>query len=245
MNKVLLCVTLKTDLWPTWFQKYNEIEFFGPNFQTEVMTIYDFRADEARNKAFWQFQEQKQFTHILFLDSDLCIPKDTIPRLLAHNKDIVGGLYMLKTPPFPPTMYVYHKRPDADGKGFIYRILLDYRPGDLIKVDGLATGCMMVSRKAVEEILHPWFSFNEGGTEDIYFCRRADKHGFEIYCDTSIECSHLRIVAVSPNDYWAHVRKMGGIEAVKTQFYQNFEEKPWKQEGRIAQGEGQFGEVPA
>lgn len=240
-HKVLLCVTLKTDLTAPWFMEFNNIHMFGKGFSTEVMQIYDFRADEARNKALWSFKQQTQFDHLLFLDSDVCISPDTIPRLLAHQKDIVGGLYMLKEYPFPPTMYEWHQKPDKDGLNFLYKIILDYERGKMVKCDALATGCMMVSRKVLD-IPKPWFSFAQGGTEDTYFCRRAQEAGFEIWCDTSIECNHLRIAAVNPGDYWLRVKELGGIENMKKILYQRWEQHPWLKEDKVAD-EGEFGEV--
>jgi len=242
-NKVLLCVTLKTDLWPDWFMGYNNIRMFGKGYSTEVIQIYDFRADEARNRAFWAFKEQKQYDHLLFLDSDVVIPEDTIPRLLAQKKDIVGGLYMLKAFPFPPTMYEWHQKADENGENFLYRIILDYERGKMVKCDALATGCMMVSRKVLE-LPSPWFSFKEGGTEDTYFCRRAQEKGFEIWCDTSIECQHLRVAAVGVGDYWGALDKMGGMDAMKKALYKEWLQRPWLKEDKGAD-EGEFGETAA
>ena len=42
-------------------------------------------------------------THVLFLDSDMVFPLDTLKRLLKHEKDIVGALYSRRRPPFDPT----------------------------------------------------------------------------------------------------------------------------------------------
>src|SRR5271170_1557842 len=39
-------------------------------------------------------------THVLFLDSDMVFPLDTMKRLLKHDKDIVGALYAARRPPF-------------------------------------------------------------------------------------------------------------------------------------------------
>jgi hypothetical protein len=41
-------------------------------------------------------------SHLLFLDSDMVFPADTLARLLAHNKDIVGATYSKRVPPFHP-----------------------------------------------------------------------------------------------------------------------------------------------
>lgn len=242
-DKVLLCITLKTDVEPDWLMGWNNIRMFGKGYSTEVMQIYDFRADEARNRAFWGFKQQTQFDHLLFLDSDVVMPEDTIPRLLSHKKDIVGGLYMLKEYPFPPTMYEWYQKPDEKGLNFLYKIILDYKRGSMVKCDALATGCMMVSRRVLD-IPAPWFSFKEGGTEDTYFCRRAQEAGYEIWCDTSVECRHLRTAAVSVGDYWERVKDFGGIDAMAKILYSRWERQPWLEEVKVVD-EGEFGEVPA
>src|SRR5712692_3315599 len=40
------------------------------------------------------------FEHIFFLDSDTTPPPDTVQRLLAHRKAIIGALYCVRVPPY-------------------------------------------------------------------------------------------------------------------------------------------------
>ncbi len=51
---------------------------------------------EARN-ACVAAAEQIGASHILFIDSDMSFPPDTLDRLLAHHVDIVGGNYVRRT----------------------------------------------------------------------------------------------------------------------------------------------------
>lgn len=75
----------------------------------------------------------------------------------------------------------------------------------LQKVDAVGTGCFLVSRRV---FLHPEMqkgafnrTLNEDGTvergNDIAFCERARKCGFEIYCHYSYPCQHFNEVEVT------------------------------------------------
>lgn len=60
----------------------------------------------------------------------------------------------------------------------------------VVEVDAAGTGCMMIHRSVLEKVPRPWFSYREGGTEDMYFCRKAKAAGFRVYGDLSVICSH-------------------------------------------------------
>ncbi len=66
------------------------------------------------------------------------------------------------------------------------------------KHDALATGSMLIRRdvftRLVDEgIVKPgrWFSVEEGGTEDLYFCRQVAKLGIDVCVDWSVHCAHI------------------------------------------------------
>lgn len=147
-----------------------------------------------------------------FLDADIIPPKDTLLRLINHDKPIVGGLYvrrhnppfneMLRFSPGAPNML----RPIQDG---------EYVPGELVECDAIATGCMLLNTELFEKIKprsiiidgnqgRPrWFLWEEwnlpnGMSEDFSFCVWARKQGVPIYCDTSIQCRHLGPIKFLP-----------------------------------------------
>ena len=49
----------------------------------------------ARNELV-DFFLQTKCTHISFLDSDTIMPRDGLPRLLSHGKDVISGIYALR-----------------------------------------------------------------------------------------------------------------------------------------------------
>jgi len=140
--------------------------------------------------------EQQGCTHIMFLDTDMTFPPDTIEKLLAHDKDIVGGLYFERYHPYKPA--VFWKHPDGSGD---YALPHHIPYGELMECDALATGCMLIKMDVFKKLSKPWFEYRvaEYGSkkeikfysEDIVFCERVKELGYKIFVDTSIECGHL------------------------------------------------------
>jgi hypothetical protein len=149
---------------------------------------------------------QHGFEYLMFVDDDVCIPADTIPRLLAHGKDIVSGLYYRRAPPLLPVMLKYKNPKEAEW-------ISSWQPrGALIEVDLVGAGCLLIHRRVFEKMgPAPWFiwELQENITkwirlgmnlppddplhsEDFSFIRNARRlHGIPAFVDTSIECEHI------------------------------------------------------
>ena len=160
--------------------------------------------DVSRDKAV-QAAIQAGARWLFFLDSDLIIPPDTLPRLLAHDKMIVGGLYVRRhNPPFNEMLKFR-----TDGQPGLNPIRDgEYIPGSLLECDAIATGCMLINTEVFDKMkpfeitingqrARPgWFLWTEwrlpqGASEDFSFCMRAREAGIQVYCDTSILCKHI------------------------------------------------------
>src|SRR6266568_2648642 len=56
----------------------------------------------ARNGLAWNMlYSPENYTHLLFIDSDISFEYDCLDRLITHDLDIVGGLVFQKGAPFP------------------------------------------------------------------------------------------------------------------------------------------------
>lgn len=139
------------------------------------------------------------YSHLFFMDSDMSFPPYTLSRLLNHDKDIVGGLYTVKTPPFNTVAFLDE---DTGAKEWT-----SWNPENmqLKKVAGLATGCMLVKRQVLEALEWPYFEYRpdpEGRhkfmSEDVVFCIDARKKGFEIWCDPTVLCGHMGNIQITP-----------------------------------------------
>ena len=149
--------------------------------------------DDARNKVVMQFLET-DCTHLLFVDDDhFFVPsqKDAIVKLLAHDKDIVSGLYYNRGPPhFPVILYLHHEKP-LPKFDYRYKSEADYPKNQLLPVDATGAGFLMIKRHVFEKIKPPWFLKTVWAGEDVFFFVKAKHHGFQAYIDTSVTPLHF------------------------------------------------------
>jgi len=127
------------------------------------------------------------YSHILFLDSDMYFDGDALKRLLAHDKDIIGADYNYRE--LPPRGIM--KTEDREGN------IIDEDHGELRKCAALGTGFLLIKTSVFEKLTHPWFFYesDENGEtiqgDDIWFCNKALKAGYDIWCDTTVKVYHL------------------------------------------------------
>ena len=131
------------------------------------------------------------YTHVFFIDTDVCFNSQVLERLLLRDKDIVGTIYNLKKLPLEP---IIRKKND---KGELVGGKREDLPEDLFKAYALGTGCMLIKIDVFRNIKRPWFFHekwddeNEGMGEDIWFCTRAHEAGYDIWCDPTVEIGHV------------------------------------------------------
>jgi GT2 family glycosyltransferase len=129
-------------------------------------------------------------SHLLFLDSDMLVHGDVIQKLASHNKMVVGALYNERR--MPPTSTVKFRE-----NGVTIAKSGDDIPKQLFKCFAVATGCMLIDMRVFEKLEEPWFfySCHEDGRmdygEDVWFCDRVQKAGFDVWCDPTIDIRHI------------------------------------------------------
>jgi len=135
-------------------------------------------------------------SHLLMMDTDQVYPRDTITKLLSHNKKVIGPLIHRRYPPFDPVLY--------KGKLGEYAHVDDEASysGRLIEVDATGCGCILYDMDVFLKIQPPWFETYqlESGKlvgEDINFCAKLRDAGFKIFVDTSIEIEHVATMGVN------------------------------------------------
>lgn len=133
------------------------------------------------------------YDYILWVDSDMILPKDTLLRLLSHGKDIVSGVYSYK---------LIHGE-NAVAKRFVKDAedtytdvpLKEIRESkELMPVDGVGFGCVLTKVDVFKKIEPPWFVYDKFLGEDIYFCRKAQEKGYEIFLDPKVRAGHIGTV---------------------------------------------------
>jgi hypothetical protein len=122
-------------------------------------------------------------THLLWVDSDQSFPRDTLHRLIAHDKDVIGANVATKTLPTLPTARVK----SVDPKGSL--VWTDAEMQGLQKVWRLGCGLTLMGRKAIdalplscfEMIYKPEAEKYQG--EDWKMCEALEEAGIEIWVD--------------------------------------------------------------
>ena len=160
---------------------------------------------DQRNKLAQAALDEK-CDYVLWVDADMRFPKNTIERLIAADKDIIGVNATTRTVPVGPTA----KRLQIDyekKENHWYSIVSKGKTG-LERVTAIGCGVMLVKRKVFEQTPKPWFYFYEipGGKtlgEDVHFCIAAHDAGFETWVDHDLsqEIGHIGQYTYSWADY--------------------------------------------
>lgn len=137
--------------------------------------------------------------YTLWLDSDITFPASISMRLMAHKEDVVACNYIRRQLP---------------AKGVAYEVIGDWEHpldfnmyDDLIEVQGVGMGCMLMKTEIFNEIPKPWFEFgwtpesNDFLGEDMLLCQKMSKAGYTVKIDTVIshELRHLGTFAFGPD----------------------------------------------
>jgi hypothetical protein len=134
--------------------------------------------------------------YLFFIDSDMIFPGDGLNRLLAHNKDIIGGMYNMKQLPLVTTIKLCN---DKGERLFLkpedIPSTLDIPKDRIFKVYGIPTGFLLIKLSAIEDLENPFdFDRDENGLiigEDINFCIKCKEIGLDIWCDPTIQIGHI------------------------------------------------------
>ena len=146
------------------------------------------------------------FTHLLFLDSDVDFEPEAVVRMLVAKKDVICTPYRVKSMEVDKKMYTVELKKDAR-----------MEPGEIIEITAGPTGIMLIHRDVFKKIIEKFpdlkiknpvfpepgpdhqyyynffdFTFEDGYSkgEDVSFCKLVQKLGFKIYANTASFTKH-------------------------------------------------------
>lgn len=137
--------------------------------------------------------------YILWLDSDITFPSSVALRLLSHDEPVVACNYIRRQLP---------------AKGVAYEIIGDWEnplsfdiQDELVEVQGVGMGCMLIKTEIFKKLPKPWFEFgwssqsNDHLGEDMLLCQKIAAAGYTVKIDTvlSHELRHLGTWAFGPD----------------------------------------------
>ena len=146
------------------------------------------------------------FTHLLFVDSEVEFEPEAVLRMLVAKKDVICTPYRVKSLDVNQKMYTVELKKDAP-----------LEPGDLIEITAGPTGIMLIHRDVFKKIIEKFpdlkiknsvfpkpgddhkyyynffdFKFEDGYSsgEDVSFCKLVEKVGFKLYANTASFTKH-------------------------------------------------------
>ena len=152
-----------------------------------------------------------EYTHMLFIDSDVEFAPEAGMRMLVADKDIITTPYRAKNPNLNEQTYTV-KFPDPKVSPIL--------PGGLVEIEAGPTGLMLIHRKVFEKIIknrpdlkiknranqalketdksHSFYynffdvAFEDGYTwgEDVSFCKLARANGSKLYANIESRTAH-------------------------------------------------------
>jgi hypothetical protein len=160
---------------------------------------------------------EEKADYLLWLDSDMRFPKETIGHLILRDKPIVAANYATRRMPVKPVAMM-------DDKGKIGRVYTAPDSEGLQPVDYVGMGVMMVKREVFEKIEAPWFAIpystigNHYIGEDVFFCKKAREAGFEVLLDHDLshQVKHIGTFEYSHEGAWAMKEQVeGGTDVIQ------------------------------
>lgn len=184
-KKIAICVPSR-DIWKAKFGmslcKMFAVSLLHSNSDIAIMNEKGATVSFNRNKLVNQALKQK-CDYILFLDDDMVFPHDTLLRLLAHDKDIVGCNCAKK-----------QEECGSTGKDLEGRWITPKEEG-LESIRYIGGAVLLIKTSVFENLTFPYFQedVENGYGEDAYFCAKVRDAGLEVFCDHGLskEIGHV------------------------------------------------------
>jgi FkbM family methyltransferase len=177
--------------------KYIEVETFKSLWDLEVPEGYELDFRYSFGYSITQIRNlisewAKSYDYLFSLDSDIVLPKNTLVKMLAADKDIISGLYIQRIPN-THTLEVYMDTPNGGCTNIPYDLIKDR---GVVEIAACGMGAALIKSNVFRTMEYPHFFYKEALTmrdtvsEDVYFCSKARAAGFAVWADASIKCDH-------------------------------------------------------
>lgn len=134
------------------------------------------------------------FSHVLWLDSDMIFTEDLLDDLMYSGKPFVTGIAHGRRAPHVSCIFnkIYPSIDRWEGH--------DY-PSEAFKIAGCGFACVLIKTEIIKAVYEKngtaFFPMRELG-EDLAFCKRATDLGFEIWAEPSVWLGHIGHIIVYP-----------------------------------------------
>ena len=186
-KRILIAVPTDRYVEPQTFKSIYDLEV-PKDYFVDFNYFFGYRIDQIRN-LIAHIAIENNYEYVLFLDSDIIMPQDTLVKLISSKKPIVTGIYLQRKP--GETITEVH----LNGKNI--EDLNFFKNKDFIEADSVGFGCILVKTSILEEVGYPQFEYHPALTmestfsEDADFCLKARALGYKITVLTDLKFGHI------------------------------------------------------
>lgn len=138
----------------------------------------------------------EEYTHVLWLDSDMVFQPSLLDDLMFSGKGFVTGIYHARRKGYASCIF------KSIEINHIERF--ETYPAETFEIAGCGFGCVLVETEILKSVC-----LNKGTCftplrhlgEDIAFCQRAREMGFRLYCEPTVVCGHIGHITIYPEDH--------------------------------------------
>ena len=135
----------------------------------------------AENRSYLAGQAVRNGSHyLLMVDDDMTFPPDTLEKMLATGKQIVGVLSYSRMLPLKPTVVPVNEITDT-----------------LFECKEVGGGILLIDTTIFNAMPQPWFDFKTfpfgqiSQGEDAFFCAKSREMGYTVWCEPTIKIFHI------------------------------------------------------
>lgn len=155
------------------------------------------------------------YSHLLFVDSDVMLPKNAIIFLFNTKADVVSGVYlnafevggkMVAAP------VLFKDLGNGECQLYTYE---GVSGGEIVDIGAAGLGCVLISRNVLEQIPFRSFGNSQSGGEDMAFFVDARAKGFKTVANLAVKCIHRPFPKDDPRSQFFEWRKNVSKTALK------------------------------
>jgi len=143
-----------------------------------------------------------QWERLVVMEHDMTPPQDALARMASYGPDkhIVCAMYFQHYPPHLANAMGMGDNGRVSPLGPDVIKVMAETPA-LYEVAAVGMGFTAIHRDVMEQWDKsvPMFQTDGDMTHDVWFCRRAQEQGFNVFVDSAIQCDHLTEAAIGLN----------------------------------------------
>ena len=148
------------------------------------------------------------YDYVLWLDADMIFRPSVFEELMDCGKDFITGIAHSRRPPYMSCVFK-----NLDDLNHMQRFDYDEYPVEPFEIAGCGFACVLIKTevlKAVNDYFKTCFLPEAEWGEDLTFCRRARKLGYQIWADPLVQLGHIGHDIIYPETHKLYIESIGG-----------------------------------